>query len=130
MCFSIQLISPEWLPQHKVNAGAGSASGPTAPNLDVLWAKLQQQHSLEAEAARLTRRSNPGAVPARSNSKSDSLSTAAEQATRQQADSKETDSRLSGRVDAVTGGPVSSLPTLGTQQQQMSEADFWRMMQK
>ena len=120
------------VPTTQGDAGAGSASSPYAPNLDVLWAKLQQQHSLEAEAARLNRRSNSAAVPTGSNSKADSLNTAAEQATRQQAVTKESDSRTIGRVDAVTGGPVSGLPTPGTQQQQqqMSEADFWKMMQQ
>lgn len=111
-------------------AGAGSASGSTAPNLDALWAKLQQQHSLEADAARLTRRAHSGTLAPRSDSKADSLNKAGEQVVRQQAVSKETDSnRLSGHVD-VSGGPVSSLPTPGTQQQQQqSEAEFWKMMQ-
>ena len=118
-----------------MDAGTGSASGPTAPNLDVLWAKLQQQHSLEAEAARLTRRSNSGMLPTGSNSKAHSVDKAAEQVVRQQGASKETNSRMSGQVKAVTAGPVSSLPTVLTQQQeqqqqQMSEADFWKMMQK
>lgn len=117
------------LPQHKVNAGAGRTGGPTAPNLDALWAKLQQQHSLEAEAARLTRRAHSGTVPTGSNSTADSIHKAAEQ----QALSKEADSRTSGQVETVTGGPVSSLLTPETkqqlQQEQMSEADFWKMMQ-
>ena len=119
-------------------SGAGGTSGPVAPNLDELWVKLQQQHSLEAEAARLTRRASSGTVPTGFNSKADLSKKAAEQTVKQQALSKETDTRTTGRVDAVTGGPVSSLSTPGTQQQQqpqlqqqqMSEADFWKMMQK
>lgn len=121
--FSLSVLSDT-----KVIAGAGTASGSTAPNLDALWAKLQQQHSLEAAAARVTRRANSGTLAPRSSSKAD-LNKAAEQV-RQQAASTETgSSRLSGRVGAVSGGPSSSLPAPGTQQQQQSEADFWNMMQ-
>ena len=126
------LFSLSVLSDTKLIAGASSAGGSTvtAPNLDALWAKLQQQHSLEADAARLTRRANSGTLVIRSDSKAESLNKAGEQVG-QQAVSKETDSsRLSGHVD-VSGGPVSSLPTPGTQQQQQkqSEAEFWKMMQ-
>ena len=115
--------------QQVLDAVAGSDSTPMAPNLDALWAKLQQQHSQEAEAARLNRRANSGALPAGSQSKANSSSAEAEQGVVQQGSGKETISRTGGRVNAVNDRPVSQLPT-PAREQQMSEADFWKMMQK
>lgn len=112
-----------------LDADVGSTSTPAAPALDALWAQLQQQHSLEAEAARLNRRSNSGALQTGSKSQADSSVTAAEQDVVQQAAGRDTTSRTVGRVDAVGARPVARLPTPATKEH-MSEADFWQMMQK
>lgn len=116
-------------PQQGLGVDAGGVSTPIASSLDALWAKLQQQHSQEAEAARLNRRANSGAQPTGFQSKANSSAAEAEQDVVQQAPGKEATSRTGGRVDAVSERPVVRLPT-PAREQQMSEADFWKMMQK
>ena len=68
-------------------------------------------------------------MPAGVKGTANSVTKAAEQEAK--APTQETSSRTSGRVDIVNEGSASGLPTAGAQQQQqMSEADFWKMMQK
>lgn len=116
-------------PQQLLGVDAGGVSAPIASSLDALWAKLQQQHSQEAEAARLNRRANSEALPTGSQSKANASPAEAEQDVVRQAPGKETVSRTGGGVDVVNERPVARLPT-PAREQQMAEADFWKMMQK
>ena len=101
---------------------AGIPNPPAASNLDELWAKLQQQHSQEADALR-SRRANSGSLPA-TDIDQGSLTTV-----------------LSAGPAGVASLSVASGSTVDKQVNeseqsprplsgQMSEADFWRDLQK
>ena len=102
---------------------AGIPNPPAASNLDELWAKLQQQHSQEADALRSSRRANSGSLA--SNDVDQSSFTTA----------------LSAGPAVVSSLTVASTSTVEKQLNesvqsprsrtgQMSEADFWRDLQK
>ena len=112
---------------------AGIANAPAASSLDALWAKLQQQHSLEAEAARMSRRVNSGSIGQADNK--DNASSSSTEPVQQLLSvpaiaskpfsSTITDIRPDGSTDRQSAPDVFAAP-----QQQLSEADFWKSMQK
>ena len=113
---------------------AGIANAPAASSLDALWAKLQQQHSLEAEAARMTRRANSGSMAQATDNKSNASSSSTEPvqqplsvpaSTSKPSRSTNTDISPVGISDRQSVQAESAAP-----QQQLSEADFWKLMQK
>lgn len=113
---------------------AGIANAPAASSLDALWAKLQQQHSLEAEAARMTRRANSGSMAQATDNKSNASSSSTEPvqqplsvpaSTSNPSRSTNTDISPVGISDRQSVQAESAAP-----QQQLSEADFWKLMQK
>jgi hypothetical protein len=113
---------------------AGIADAPAASSLDALWAKLQQQHSLEAEAARMTRRANSGSIAQATDSKDNASSSSIEPVqqllsvpafTSKPFSSTNIDISPVGITDRQSAPAVFAAP-----QQQLSEADFWKSMQK
>ena len=112
---------------------AGIANAPAASSLDALWAKLQQQHSLEAEAARISRRANSGSLAQATDNKDNAGSSSTEPvqplsvpaSTSKPSSSTNTDLSPVGISDRQSVPAVSAAP-----QQQLSEADFWKLMQK
>ena len=109
---------------------AGIANAPAASSLDALWAKLQQQHSQEAEAVRMTRRANSGSLPTDSTVNPGS-------SVQQAAPYLSSDNSAAGRSDvtgqtAATDGNSASAAVheSAASQQQLSEAAFWNSMQK
>jgi len=103
----------------------GIANAPAASSLDALWAKLQQQHSLEAEAARMTRRANSGSLP---------LDSTANPTTSSSAPVQQAPVVPANRGEAPgsrgTGQATQTSSASAAPQQQFSEADFWKLMQK
>ncbi len=113
---------------------AGIANAPAASSLDALWAKLQQQHSLEAEAARMSRRANSGSIGQATDNKDTASSSSTEPvqqllsvpaSTSKPSSSTTTDISPVGISDRQSIQAESAAP-----QQQLSEADFWKLMQK
>ena len=113
---------------------AGIANAPAASSLDALWAKLQQQHSLEAEAARMTRRAHSGSMAQAADNKDGASSSSTEPVqqplsvpafTSKPSSSTNTEMSPIGITDRQSAPAVFAAP-----QEQLSEADFWKSMQK
>ena len=99
----------------------GTAGPPTVSSLDALWSKLQQQHSREADAARLSRRASSGTLPLPADLKGKGASAGkpAEQEVTPEAGNKAPGKEAGGH--GASQGPTAA-------GQQLSEADFWKMM--
>ena len=113
---------------------AGIANAPAASSLDALWAKLQQQHSLEAEAARMSRRANSGSLAQATDNKDNASSSNTEPVQQplsvpafasKPSSSTNTDMNSVGITDRQSAPAEFAAP-----QEQLSEADFWKSMQK
>ena len=109
---------------------AGIANAPAASSLDVLWAKLQQQHSQEAEAARVTRRANSGSLPTDSTvNPGSSVSQVLPLLPPDNSAAGRSD--VTGRTAATDGNSApAAVHDSAASQQQLSEAAFWNSMQK
>ena len=104
----------------------GIANAPAASSLDALWAKLQQQHSLEAEAARMSRKGNSSTLAAHSTVIAEHVHQPAvvPVSTRPHVAS----SSAAGQTKVTDASLAPAVPA--ELQQQSSEADFWKSMQK
>lgn len=114
----------------KFAVAAGIANAPAASSLDALWAKLQQQHSQEAEAARMTRRAHSGSLPTDSTvNPGSSVQQAAPFLS--SVNSAAGRSNVTGQTAATDGNSApAAVHESAASQQQLSEAAFWNSMQK